>query len=167
MNRTLHHPARKWGAVALAGILSVGTLQAASSSPTKSSARSKPPFPPYTEVFKGYSEVISTIDRARPLMSLWVRPKDNQALVALPRGFERKRLFIAMTVASGEKYAGLQAGELYVYLRPHNKSIVMVTKNLAVRSSGDPQSKASVKRLFTDKVVTDMPILTVLTNWGR
>ncbi len=167
MNQMLHRFTRGWTVVALGGILSGGALPSASASSPKPPARPKPPFPPYTEVFKGYSEVISTIDRARPLMSLWVRRKDNQALLALPRGFERKQLFIAMTVASGEKYAGLQAGEQYVYLRPHNnKSIMMIAKNLAVRSSGDPQSKASVKRLFTDRVITDMPVLTILTNWG-
>lgn len=126
----------------------------------------KPDFPPHTEVFEGYSEVVSTIDRARPLLSLWVRPKDNQVLAAFPPGFDRKRFFIALTVASGERYAGLQGDDMYIYWQRHEKQMVMVRENLAVRSSGDPQSKASVQRLFTDQVVTDVPILTMLTNWG-
>lgn len=126
----------------------------------------KPTFPPHTEVFKGYTEVVSTIDRARPLLSLWVRPQDNQALAAFPRDYAKKRFFIALTVASGERYAGLQAGELYVYFRQHGKQMVMIAENLETRSTGDPQSRASVKRLFTDRVVVDVPILTMLTNWG-
>lgn len=126
----------------------------------------KPDFPPFTEVYEGYSEVISTIDRARPLLSLWVRPKDNQLLAAFPPGFDRKRFFVALTVASGERYAGLQGDDMYVYWKRHEKQMVMVRENLAVRSSGDPESKASVQRLFTDQVVTDVPILTMLTNWG-
>ncbi len=126
----------------------------------------KPDFPKHTEVFEGYGQVISTIDRARPLLSLWTRPKDNQVLAAFPRGFDRRRFFIALTVASGERYAGLQGNDMYVYWKQQNKKMLMVQENLAVRSSGDPHSKASVKRLFTDRVVTDVPILTMLTNWG-
>lgn len=129
-------------------------------------AQPKPDFPPHTEVYEGYSPVISTIDQAKPLLSLWTRAKDNQALAAFPPGFEKRRFFIAMTVASGEDYAGLQGPEMYVYFKRHEKRMVMVAENLDTRSTGDPQSKASVARLFTDQVVADMPILTMLTNWG-
>jgi len=150
-------------ALCVAGCAAAMAAQgAAPSAPPKP----KPEFPSYKEVFKGYTQVISTIDHQRPLLSLWVRPKDNQALAAFPPGFEKKRFFIAMTVASGERYAGLQAGDLYGYWRRIGKRMVFLVRNLSVRSTGDSESKASVKRLFTDRVVVDAPIVTILTNWG-
>ena len=36
-------------------------------------------------------------------------------LAELPRGWEGQKQFIAMTVSSGEVYAGLQTGDLYCY----------------------------------------------------
>ena len=74
----------------------------------------KPDFPSYTTVLKGYEQVISSMDKKSSLLSIYVRKKDQQMLGALPAGFESKRFFIATTVASGEMYAGLQAGEKYV-----------------------------------------------------
>ncbi len=126
--------------------------------------RPAPEFPPHTEVMKDYQEVISTLDKTNGMFSVWVRRKDNQVLAALPPGFEGKRFFIAMTVASGERFAGLQAGDMYVYWKRQDNRIVLVEPNLTTRSTGDSQSKASVQRLYTDRVIADVPILTLLTN---
>ena len=126
----------------------------------------KPDFPPYTEVLKGYTEVVSTIDRSRSLLSLWTRTNDNQVLAAFPARVDRKRFFIALTVSSGERFAGLQAGEMYVYWRRQGKRMLLVQENVATRSTGDNESKASVNRLFTDRLITDVPILSLLPRWG-
>jgi hypothetical protein len=126
----------------------------------------KPEFPPHTDVIKDYTEVVSTIDRARSLLSLWVRNKDDQALIAFPEKFDTRRFFIALTVASGETYAGLQSGEMYVYFRRQDNRMVLLAENLDVRSTGDPQSKAAVSRLFTDRVIADVPILGLMPQWG-
>ena len=122
----------------------------------------KPDFPSYTTVIKGYEQVISSMDKKSSLFSIYVRKKDQQMLGALPAGFESKKFFIAMTVASGETYAGLQAGEKYVYFKRLHKRLLIIEPNLKVRSSGDLESKASVKRIFTDRVIVDVPILALL-----
>ena len=122
----------------------------------------KPDFPLYTTVLKGYEQVISSMDKKSSLLSIYMRKKDQQMLGVLPAGFESKRFFIATTVASGETYAGLQAGEKYVYFKRLDKRLLIIEPNLKVRSSGDPESKASVKRLFTDRVIVDVPIITLL-----
>ena len=126
----------------------------------------RPEFPPHTEVLKDYTEVVSAIDQTRSLLSLWVRSKDNQVLVAFPERFESRRFFIALTVASGERYAGLQAGEMYVHWRRLDNRLLLVAENVDVRSTGDDQSKAAVSRLFTDRVITDVPILALMPQWG-
>lgn len=126
----------------------------------------QPAFPPHTKVFEGYEEVISTADGKPSFMSIWVRQKDGQMLAALPKDFARKKFYIALTVASGETYAGLQAGEIYAYWRQYDDRIALVEPNLRIRSTGDPESKKSVERLFTDRVLLDVPILTMLPKWG-
>ena len=132
----------------------------------QASAMPKPDFPPHTEVLKDYEEVVSSIDRARSLLSVWIKRKDNQLLAAFPEQFENKKFFIAMTVASGEKYAGLQAGDIYCYWKRQGNRLLLIEPSLSIRSTGDAESKASVDRLFTDRVIADVPILTMMPGWG-
>lgn len=126
----------------------------------------KPDFPPHTEVLKDYEQVVSSIDRAPSLLQIWVRRKDNQMLAVFPEKFAEKKFFIALTVASGERYAGLQAGDMYVYWRRVDKRMVLLMPQLEVRSTGEAESKASVQRLFTDRVIIDVPILALAPGQG-
>ena len=152
--------------VAVLGFAAV-TLAVAQTAPTPPkppTSTAKPDFPSYTTVLKGYEQVISSMEKKDSLLSIYVRKKDQQMLAALPVGFESKRFFIATTVASGETYAGLQAGERYVYFKRLNKQLLVIEPNLAVRSTGDLESRASVKRLYTDRVITSVPIVTVMSK---
>ena len=124
----------------------------------------KPDFPSSATVLKGYEQVISSMDKKSTLLSIYVRKKDQQMLGALPAGFESKKFFIATTVAGGEDEAGLQVSERYVYFKRLDKRLLLIQPNLKVRSTGDLESKASVKRLFTDRVLVDVPILTVMSK---
>ncbi len=119
----------------------------------------KPDFPALDDVIKDYEQVISTADNKESLFTVWVREKDDQVLAALPRGYDKKRFFIAMTVASGETYAGLQAGDMYVYWKRYDKRLALIEPNVLVRSTGDQESKDSVERLYTDRVILDVPIV--------
>ena len=126
----------------------------------------RPDFPPHTEVLKDFEQVVSSIDKAPSLFQIWVRRTDNQMLAVFPEQFAEKKFFIALTVASGERYAGLQAGDMYVYWRRNDKRMVMVAPQLDVRSTGEAESKASVQRLFTDRVIVDVPILGLVPGQG-
>ncbi len=119
----------------------------------------KPEFPPLDQVIKGYEKIISTADREESLYTIWTREKDAQMLAALPSGYEKKKFFIALTIASGEDYAGLQAGDMYVYWRRYDKRLALIEPNIQIRSTGDEESKSSVERLFTDRVILDVPIV--------
>ncbi|MBE0534466.1 MAG: zinc-dependent metalloprotease [Phycisphaerae bacterium] len=122
-------------------------------------AQDKPEFPPLDEVVKGYEKVVSTADGQQSFYTIWKREKDGQMLAALPAGYEGRRFFIAMTVASGQEYAGLQAGDMYVYWKRYDKTLALVEPNIGIRSDGDQESKDSVNRLFTDRVLLDVPIV--------
>jgi len=66
-------------------------------------------------VLKGLQKVVSTPDGRPSLFTLYIDKKKGDVLAELPKDFEKKKYFIALTVAGGEVYAGLQAGDLYVY----------------------------------------------------
>ena len=138
--------------------------------PTSPSAPKKttPPvdFPPVEKVTEGYQKVISTLDGAKSFYTIWRRDKDQQLLAELPKDFAKQKHYIALTLASGDSYAGLQAGETFVYWRRYGKRLALIEPNLAIRSTGDNESKSSVKRLFTDRVLLDVPILALQRGGG-
>ena len=123
-------------------------------------------FPPLEKVTEGYEKVVSTTDGQPSLYTIWVRRKDGQMLAELPRNYMMQKHFIAMTVASGELYAGLQAGDMYVYWKQYDKRLALIEPNVETRSTGDSESRSSVNRLFTDRVILDVPILTFVPRGG-
>ena len=126
----------------------------------------KPEFPPHTTVLKEYDKIVSTADGARSMYTLWTRSKDGQVYAELPPTFAQKRYFIALTVASGDKYAGLQSGDYYVYWRRYNNKLALIVPDLDTRSNGDPESLSSVNRLFTDTMLLTVPIITMGPSGG-
>jgi hypothetical protein len=121
---------------------------------------------PLSEVAKGYKKVNSTVDNEPSLYTLLVRKQAGEALAVLPKNYQQRRYYIALTVASGERYAGLQAGSHYVYWRRYEDRLALMKPNIEVRSSGDQPSKDSVERLFTDRVLLEVPIVAETSN-GR
>jgi hypothetical protein len=121
----------------------------------------KPDFPPLEEVIKDYEKVISTADGEKSFYTVWIREKDGQVLAALPSGYENKKFFIALTIARGEEFAGLQAGDMYVYWKRYDKRLALIEPNIEIKSTGDDESKDSIERLFTDRVILDVPIETM------
>ncbi len=134
---------------------SVTTLQAADN------------YPPFADVSKEYEEIKSS-DQQNPnsLFHMWKRDSDAQLIGELPKNFAGKRYFIALTVSSGDQYAGLQSGDWVVEFRKYNNRLALIAPNLSVRADGEAEAKASVKRLFTDEVLMDIPILTMGTHGG-
>lgn len=122
-------------------------------------------FKPFAEVSKGFEKVISTTD-GKSFYTLWKKEKDGSLLAELPRGFEGQKHFVALTVASGEEYAGLQQGDMLVYWRRFDDRMVLLEPNLETKSTGDAESKSSVQRLFTDRVILDIPIVTMGPGGG-
>ena len=125
-----------------------------------------PDFPKPDEVLKGFERVVSTADGRKSFYTLWSRAKDQQLYAELPAQFANQRHYLALTVASGDNYAGLQAGDMYFYWKSYGKRIAMVTPELDIRSTGDKSSQDSIKRLFTDRVILDVPIITLIPNGG-
>ena len=124
-----------------------------------------PEYPPVAKVLEGFEKVVTKAN-INPMYTLYTRAKDGQMYAELPRDFQMRKYFIATTVASGEDYAGLQAGDLYVYWRKYDKHLALIAPNIEIRASGEREAEASVKRLFTDKVIMEVPIITMGPNGG-
>ncbi|MFN0058115.1 MAG: zinc-dependent metalloprotease [Planctomycetota bacterium] len=142
-----------------AGLWNAGAQLALAQEPAKD-------FPPFEEVTKDYTKVVSTADGAQSLYTVYTREKDGQMLAELPRDFENKKYFIALTISSGERFAGLQAGDMYVYWKRFDKRLALVEPDIGTRSNGDQESKSSVDRLYTDRVILDVPIVTQRIGHG-
>jgi hypothetical protein len=123
--------------------------------------------PPFDKASEGYEEK-KTLDQEgrKPLFHIWTRDRDAQMLLELPKNFAGKRYFVALTVSSGDRFAGLQSGDWVVEWRRYDDRIALVSPNLDIRASGDPEGKSSVKRLFTDQILLDMPIVAMGPNQG-
>lgn len=133
----------------------------------KIAAKPSSDFPPLDKVTKGYTEVKST-DGKKPYIKLWMSDKkDGQMLAELPRDYasSKHRTFIATTVSSGEIFAGLQQREFYIYWKKYGKRLALIAENIGIRGSDD-ESKSSVERIFTDRVLIDVPILTMVPRGG-
>lgn len=123
--------------------------------------------PPFDQVSQGYTQVpVTGQDNPKGLFSLWSRTSDAQLLGELPKNFAGKQFFIALTVSSGDRYAGLQSGDWVVEWRRYDDRLALVAPNLEIRATGDAESKASVKRLFTDQVLLDIPIVAMGPSGG-
>ncbi len=125
----------------------------------------KPDYPPQEKILEGYEKVV-TKPNIKSMYTLWTRQKDGQMYAELPRGFAQKKYFIATTVASGEQYAGLQAGDIYVYWRQYDKHLALLTPEIEYRATDDKEAESSVKRLFTDRVLLEVPIVTMGPGGG-
>lgn len=112
----------------------------------------------WKDVSEGYEKVISTAD-GDSFYNLYVDKKANQVLAELPRGFEKQHHFFAMTVAGGETFAGLQAGDIYTKWKRIGNRLALIQPQIAVRSTGDQESKDSLETVFTDRVLLDVPIV--------
>lgn len=126
----------------------------------------KPEWPPIEKVTEGYKKVNSTVDGENTFYTVWVNEKEQKMLCELPRDFAKQKHFVALTVASGSPFAGLQTDDMYVYWRQHNKRLALIAPNLEIRSTGEDESKRSVKRLFTDTVLLDVPIVSWVPRGG-
>ena len=121
----------------------------------------KPDFPKFEEVSKDFVKVVSTADGAKSLYTVWTREKDGQMLAELPSNFATQKQWFAVTVGSGEIFAGLQGRNLYTYWKRYDKRIALMAPEINTRSTGDQESKDSVERIFTDRVILDIPIVCI------
>lgn len=133
--------------------------------PDLGSDQSEDGLPPFDKVADGYEEVVSSVDGKEGFYTLY-RNEDDHLLIELPAGFDGQPILIAYTVASGIRDAGVQLGDLYAYWTRIHDQLVLVAPNLETRTTGDSQSQLGYDRVFTDRVVLDVRILTEGPNGG-
>ena len=130
------------------------------------SSSSKDNFPAFDSVSKGYTQVFSNLDGKPGMYTLFLDKKNNRVLAELPRNFNRQNVFIAYTVSSGIGNAGVQTGDLYGKWQRIGSRLALIEPNYDTRTTGDSQSKAGHKRVFTDRVILDVPIVSMGPKGG-
>lgn len=123
-------------------------------------------FPPFDKVSEGYRKVISTADGAESMYTLYRNDKENQLLAELPRNFEGRRFFAAVSIAGGSSFTGWQWNELYCYWRRINDELVLMQPELQYQARGDSEIKSSVVRTYSDRVLLSVPIVTMGPSGG-
>src|SRR5262245_46606004 len=93
----------------------------------KESGEKKPDFPSFDEVSKDFEKVVSTAE-GTSYYGLWQRKKDGQMLAELPANFANQKEYIALTMPTGELFAGLELPELdhYVYWKRFDKRLALI-----------------------------------------
>ncbi len=126
----------------------------------------KSDYPPLDKITEGFTEV-KVQDGSQPFFRLWKNDETGHMLAQLPKDFAspKARHFIAPTISGGEEFAGLQSDAFYVYWRQYGKRVALIQENLQIKGS-DEESKSSVNRLFTDRVLLSIPILTMTKGSG-
>jgi hypothetical protein len=123
--------------------------------------------PPFSKISEGYKQLpVSDQQAKKGLFNVWQHEKEASVIAELPKNFAGKKFFVALTLSSGDRYAGLQSGDWVVQWRRYNNRLALIAPNLDIRATGDAESKASVKRLFTDRVLLDVPILAMGPSGG-
>lgn len=140
---------------------------------TASPARGGDDEPPMEKVIEGYTKVVSTADGSS-MWTVYRRDKDAQLIAELPKDFEGKHIQWIATVAGGDPETGVYSiwhGEVgipgpTVYWQRRGDKLALIEPNFAYRTSGDDESKASVDRVYTDRVILAVPVLTTGPGGG-
>ena len=156
------------------GVLAVTVLmswiaaatQAQQTPPTKRpTPPPRPTFPSFTDVSRGYTKVTPS-GGTRSFYTLWRRDKDGQVLAELPAGYARQKHFISLTLVSGQLRTGQLYGDGYVYWKRYDRRLALMMPSVGIRSTGDRESRMSLKRLYKDRVILEVPILAMGPSGG-
>lgn len=123
-------------------------------------------YPPFDKVIEGFKKIEPPPGEPPSMYTVYTKDDKGLLLLELPKNYESKRYFVGLTVASGQVFAGLQAGDFYVQWREYNGRLALIEPNVNIRSGGDIESKDSVNRLFTGRVMLDIPIITLSPRGG-
>ena len=125
----------------------------------------RPEFPPFAKISEGFTEVPAP-EGTKGLYRIWTNKKDQRVIAELPRNFEKQELFLAWTVAGGVQQAAVQVGDQYAKFKRFGKRLALVEPNYSTVSTGDSESRSATGRVFTDRVITETPILTMGPGGG-
>ena len=133
--------------------------------PRGAASSSSESFPKFEDVAKGYDKVISSADGQAGMYTLY-RNKDGHILAELGRNYGKQNVFIAYTIKGGIPTAGVQYGDMYAYWKKFGKRLALVQPNFETRTSGDAQSRSGHERVYTDRVILDVPIVAMGPGGG-
>ncbi|MEP4681056.1 MAG: hypothetical protein ABJ015_05365, partial [Rhodopirellula bahusiensis] len=83
--------------------------------------------PPFSKISEGYKQLpVSDQQAKKGLFNVWQHEKEASVLAELPKNFAGKKYFVALTLSSGDRYAGLQSGDWVVQWRRYNNRLALI-----------------------------------------
>ena len=140
-------------------LLVLSALPSLASASFQAAPGPEPEFPPFEKAVEGLAKLVASSDGPAPLYELWADKKSARLVAVLPASFDGQELMMACTVTSGHPEAGVMGPTYYGSWRRIGKQLAFVVPDLSVRSVGDDHSKASVAKLYTDRLLATAPIL--------
>ncbi len=129
---------------------------------SKAKKKKKPDFPSFDKVSDGLKEVVSTADGEKSMYTLFEDKETGRLLAVLPRNYEKRLIMIAATVAGGDEQSGVMGPTWYARWKKIGKDrLALMQPNFINRSHGDQQSKDSIKQLYTDTMLLNVPIVSM------
>ena len=128
-------------------------------------AQERPDFPKFEDVSKGHEKIISSAGGDSGMYTLY-QNKNGHILAELPRNYGKQKVFIGFTIKGGIPTAGVQYGDMYAYWKMFGKRLALVEPNYETRTSGDAQSRSGHGRVYTDRVILDVPIVSMGPGGG-
>ncbi len=123
--------------------------------------------PKFDDVAKDYEKVVSTADGKESLYTVWKRDKDAQMLAELPRNFERAALVHGLHDRRRHADGGCSdPATATSKWKRFDKRLALIEPNYEVRTTGDLESKTGYARVFTDRVILDVPIVAMGPGGG-
>ncbi|MBN8596359.1 MAG: zinc-dependent metalloprotease [Planctomycetes bacterium] len=110
---------------------------------------------------EGLTKVVSVADGSAPLYDLYRDEKTFKLLAVLSANFDQQQLMIACTVTAGDPQAGVMGPTHFVKWERFDKQLALVAPDYSVRTAGDKQAKDSIEQLFTGRVLTTVPIVSM------
>ncbi|GJM19344.1 MAG: hypothetical protein DHS20C14_15570 [Phycisphaeraceae bacterium] len=129
--------------------------------------------PTFEKVSEGYTKVAADAG-GKAMWTIYRHEKETQLLAELPKDFEGKRVQWIATVAAGDPQLGVYSiwhdsvgvPAKTVYWEQRGDKLALIEPNLAYRTSGDAESKSALERIYTDRVVLSVPVLTTGPGGG-
>ncbi|MEQ8771104.1 MAG: zinc-dependent metalloprotease [Phycisphaerales bacterium] len=129
--------------------------------------------PDFDKVSEGYEKLVTGAESG--MWNVWKRDKDAQLLAEIPKSAMGKWVQFVATVAGGDPQVGVYSiwhdsvgvPAKTVYWEQRGDKLALIEPNLDYRTTGDAESKSALERIYTDRVVLSVPIITTGLTGGH
>lgn len=107
----------------------------------------------------GYQKLDTLDPDGKSMYTLYIKKETGDVLAHLPKGFEKQKIFFLPTNVGGTELAGFGSRGFFGSWRRVGDRLAFVRPRLNVRASRSAEYASSRKRIYTDVLFFDVPIV--------